>query len=401
MSTDIAFICRLLCERGFGVLSNYSLSKDMLVEDPDKCQSALEFIQVFFTTHGKMPEIETLESNLGVAFRVVAPEPITYYAEKLRDRWLMNVLLGHQEGFHQKMNAMDFKGALACLESAVSKAKAKYTGSAETGLADLRTTTADRFKEYQRIANLGGAIDGIPFPWPALNEATMGLHPGELWFIVARMKTGKSWSEVCLADHFFRNGKTVLFVTMEMPIGKISRRLDSMYSHLPYGDFKRGKLDTLLVEKYAKDLELWKDPSNPPFWVCGKGRVKTPHDLDLLVGELKPDVVLVDGMYLMKVTGQKSSSKWEKVAAVADELQELAQVRMVPVVATTQFNRKVKKETLDAGAEELGFAYEIGQNADGLIGMFQNDNLRNANKMWLKLVEHRERACCYRGFLEF
>lgn len=395
MSIDRAFLCLLVKETGFSVVSQYALTPDMFINSPDRCQDAFELIKEFFVKYGKMPEIETVEKNLpdpsgnAAELKIETQEPIGYYADKIRDRWLSNILVSHEDKYNRSMGEMDPKAALAHLEQAVALAKSKLSTTADTGLVDLRETTEERMKSFQRRKELGGRIDGLEFPWPALNEATMGIHPGELWFIVARMKTGKTWSEVCLAKHFFTTNRSVLFVTMEMPISKLSQRTDAVYSKLPYRDFKKGTLTTEQIVKYSRDLEEWKSETKPPFWICGKGRIKTPQDLDLLIEEKKPDVVIIDGIYLMRVSG-KAGSKWEKVATIADELQDIAQRRLVPIIATSQFNRKVKKDTLDAGAEDLGFSYEIGQNADALIGMFQTEDMRTEKKMVFRLLEHRE-----------
>jgi replicative DNA helicase len=389
MSIDRSFICSLLKERGFSVLADYSITPDMLNEG-EMCKSALEFAQDFYSKHGKMPEIATVEELVGVSVNIDSPEPVTFYADKIRERWLMQQLLLGTDNFNTCMKAGDYRAALSALEKTSVVAKSKLIDVKDIGIVDLRTNTKERMDEYKKLQSLGGTIDGLSFPWPAFNTATMGIHKGELWFFVARMKTGKSWIEVYLATHFFKSKKSVLLVTMEMPISKMSRRIDAVFSHLPYGDFQQGKLDIGLVERYSSDLEVWKSPDNPPFWVCGRGRVKTPMDLDLLIEEIRPDAVLVDGVYLMNASGMKPTSKWEKVAAVADELQGIAQRRLVPIIGTTQFNRKVKKTTLDGESDSIGFALELSQNCDGLIGLFQSPEMKSNKKMWLRMLEVRE-----------
>jgi len=209
-------------------------------------------------------------------------------------------------------------------------------------------------------------------------------------FIAGGFIVHNSWAEVSLAEHFWRWGYKALIITMEMPVSKISRRIDSMFSKLPFGDFKCGRIDSTLEERYSNDLNNWKQ-AQIPLWVCGKGRVRTTQDLELLIEELHPDIVLIDGIYLMRpVVAGKSGTKWEKVSTIADDLQDITQRKLVPIIGTTQFNRKVKKKDVEAGAESLGFAYEIGQNADGLIGLFQSEEMRGSKEMLLRLFEHRE-----------
>lgn len=210
-------------------------------------------------------------------------------------------------------------------------------------------------------------------------------------FVAAGFVVHNTWTLVALAEHFFRKGNRVLLASMEMPISKIARRLDTVYTKLPFGDFKKGLLDNAMEVKYIQSLAEWKGSDQTPLWICGKGRIRTPQDLELLIEELKPDIVLIDGVYLMRVAGMRSGgSKWEKVSMIADELQDLAQRKLVPIMATTQFNRSVTKKKVDAGSEDIGYSYELAQNADGLIGLFQTDEMRNSKEMLVKLMEHRE-----------
>lgn len=255
---------------------------------------------------------------------------------------------------------------------------------------DLRVNTQERWDEYHRVKKLGGVIDGIPLPWSIINKVTMGVHKGELWFFVARIKTGKTWLEVLLAQHFWSLGERVLLVTMEMPIEKIQRRIDSLYSKLPYQEFKEGKLSNDFEVEYAKSLMQFKDDKATPFWVVGNGGVRTVQDVEMLMEEMRPTVVLIDGVYLMTVPGNKTLGKWERVSTVVDSLQQLALRRSTPIVATSQFTRKIKKGKLEADASDVGFAYEISQAADCLVGLFQDDDLRAEKRMLVRLLECRE-----------
>lgn len=388
MSLDSAFISKLITMPNLLAIREKGITPDMLFDDGRK---AFDFIFTFFASYGNMPSVDTVERHVGAEFKDSVPEPIEYYCDQLRDRWLATTLASGVESYVGKMESRDINGALDVLKQLVAKAQEKAPKIKDTGFVDLRTNTNERWQAYQKAKLLGGQIDGLPTPWPALNDETLGIHPGELWFVVARLKTGKTFIELAFADHFFRNKSKVLLVSMEMPISKITQRLDAMHSKLPYGDFKRGKLSTELEGKWHNELAVdWSGDDKTPLWIAGKGMVKSVQDLEIVIEERKPDIVLVDGVYLMKSSARRADSKWERVAGVADDLQDLAQRKLVPIIATTQFNRKVKRDTMDAGAESLGFAYELAQNCDGLIGMFQDGDMKNAKKMYLRLLEHRE-----------
>lgn len=232
--------------------------------------------------------------------------------------------------------------------------------------------------------------DEVDFIEPIGSFETYDLTvPESHCFVAGGLIVHNTWIEIALSTNFWSLGYKPLLISMEMPISKIVRRIDAMLARLPYGGFRTGKLSTEQEIQYAAMLEIFKNESKIPFWVAGNGRVRTPSDVELMIEELKPDVVLIDGVYLMQSENQ-SNSKWERVSSVVDNLQSLCQRKMIPIIATTQFNRRVKRGKMDAGSEDLGFAYEIGQTADVLLGMFQDDDMRAAKRMLLKLMEHRE-----------
>jgi len=391
MDLDKAFICRLLQEPGCSSVVEANVTEVMLF---DESRAAYLFLSDFFRDHGKMPAIDTLEQNIGSEFREESPEPMSYYISLVKKRWKgnrINEALREADRVlvdKQKVT-IDPDASIDVLKTALQEISQIDTVSGDIGLVDLRTNIDERWQDYLDVKKLGGKIDGYPFPWEAFNEATMGIHPGELWMVIARLKTGKSWLEIAMGEHFFRSGVSCLLVTMEMPISKMTKRIDAVFSSLPYGDFKRGRMDTDMEKKFSESLTSWTLPERPPFWVCGKGRMRTPQDLDLLIEELKPQVVLVDGIYLMKVKS-RADSKWEKVSTIADELQDIGQRRVVPIIGTSQFGRKVNKNKINAGSEDIGFAYEIAQNADGVIGMFQPEEMKAGKEMLIRLMEHRE-----------
>jgi replicative DNA helicase len=357
----------------------------------DAGPKALEFVLDFFAHHGTMPTLDTVEQSIGEELEEETPEPFKYYIELLKKRWIGNTLNDAIIDTGQALEKRDVDTALTAVKDAVKRVGEKNVSISDVGLVDLRDTTQDRWDRYQHLKKLKGQIDGLPFPWPAMNDATMGIHKGELWFIVARLKIGKTWSEIALADHFLRFQNKVLLVTMEMSVSQISTRIDAMYAKLPYGDFKCGRLDPHLEKKFADSLMEWKADGQLPLWVCGKGRLRTVQDLELLIEELKPNIVLIDGVYLMRTGGGSDRiSKWEKVSTIADELQDLTQRKQVPILATTQFNRKVTRKRIDAGSEDIGFSLELAQNCHGLIALFQTEEMRHSKEMLVRLLEIRD-----------
>lgn len=386
MSAESLLLAKVIETEDFSAIRDSGITNEYFA-DPEALQAYL-FITDHYSQYGQLPNVDTIERMTQVDLRLGAPEPAKFYADLvIRKKRLTTLSEGVQRGI-EGIKGQDPEKCVEALKEAIAAASREEVNP-ETGLMDLRENIQERWDHYQELKKHGNAIDGIPYPWPAFNRTTMGIHPGDFISVVARMKTGKSWLEIALASHFVQNGYSFLIVTMEMPIKEMAQRYDSMFAKLPFGDFRRGKLSSELESRYSDVLQTMSE-AETPLWIAGNSVVRTPMDLGLLIEELKPDVVLVDGLYFMRVDGaQAGMKKYERVSMVVDELQSLALQKNIPIIGTTQFNRSVRKGKLDAEAGDVGFAYEIGQNSTMLVGMFQDNDMRVAKRMLIRILEYR------------
>ena len=183
-------------------------------------------------------------------------------------------------------------------------------------------------------------------------------------FIVAH----NTWGEILFLRELVRQGARPLLVTMEMSSDKIIRRFDAMYSTLAFGDFRSGLLGFDGIQRYIDEMKRM--ATEGEFFIAGDGLVRCPADIEILVQDLNPGIILIDGVYLMEPSGRKWGSKYEKVSTVIDELQPMAHRIKLPVMMTTQFNRSLKEGSLVGDSGKVGYAYEIVQNClpgDSLI----------------------------------
>jgi len=388
MSLDMMFVRRFLEDGKPAALQEIGITPDMLFDDG---KLSLLFSIDCVLKYGKMPDIQTVEIQLGKKITVCAPEELKFYADLIKKRFVANKISPKIEAAINALKNNDTDAAVEFLSTGVGEARAVQKSGADSAIIDYCGDASNRLEEYQRVKALGGEIDGYPLPWPTLNKLTRGIHPGELWFIVARMKTGKTFLLSAITKALFEARVKVLVISMEMSLKLMTRRLDAMIGKFSYGDFVKSELGTDSEVKYAKFLSELETDNNPPLWITGRGRVTTTQDVEMLIEELKPDIVLIDGVYFLSAPGVAAGgSKYDRVSAVVDILQRMSQEKNIPVIATTQFNRTVKKSKLKAGAENIGFSYEIGQNAHLVLGMFQDEDMKASGKMVVSVMEHRE-----------
>lgn len=355
----------------------------------DEARRAHDWALQFLRDNGQLPSIVTMSEALSLTFPD-AIEPVTFYFAEAFAVWKKEaVKRGFSEGVEEiKRNELD--KALEAVIKTATRIK-----SAGPGLRSLINLTDPvqvdaRIAAYDRIRALGDELEGIPTPWKSINEATRGIRESELWVILGKLKSGKTWLEVVMALYAWESGRAkgrkVLLVSEEMGIQAIARRWDAVRSRLPYSQFRTGKLDSFVEARWKSEMEALKNA--PPFLIAGKERVRNVLDLELLLEEASPDIVFVDGAYFLEATDSKS--KWDRTSAVIDGLQSLVQRKKVPIVVTWQFNRTVKTGKTEGNAENVAFAYEVMQNCDCALGVFRNATMEERKQAKLTMIESRE-----------
>lgn len=386
MSLDLKFLGSFL-DSGLvpSNLPDYHLSPEYFTEDGLKL---FEFVKDHFSKYGQIPSLDTMRDSIGIAPDGDSGEPPEYYAEQIIQREKESQLKEALSKAIDSLKGKDVNSALAAIRESVAQCS-KIGEIESSGILELRETAKKRCTAYfDKMAN-PEYFQGVPWPWPYMNKETGGMHPGELYFIVARLKQGKTWTVISMMDQIIKSNSPAMVVSMEMPVDKIARRFDSLFSSIGFSSFSKGSLTTDDKEKYAKRMDELSS-GNSPVWIYGNGRIRSVQDIELIIEEKKPSVVLIDGVYLMGMEGLKNPNKYERVSSVVDELQRIAQRKQVAIVATTQFNRTVKKGAKTVEADNIGFAYEVAQAADMVMGLVQDDDMKDEHEMILKVMERRE-----------
>lgn len=364
----------------------------------DEGKKVFKYVFDHFAQYGKVPDVATTEQDTKIQIPPMSdiPEPISYYIDRIRARALDYLAKEQVKKMVTGMDKLDTPGVVdAAKELLTEISKQNLQGEP---IYDWTINTGDRWNEYQKVKALPGGLTGIPTPWPLLNEITQGINKGEFWVIAGRPGTGKSWQVFLMALYCWMMEKKPLLISMEMPPKKVARRIDAMYAKVPYKDLKRGKLTSEIVipdsqEKQYKDA-LDGLAGRAPLQIITRKRVKVVHDVAILIEQLKPDVVFIDGLYKLKpTTVTKNATNWEKIMALADEVQELALDKDIPIVSTTQFARtQVKKgqDSMKGGLEHLAFADAIGMNADVILAYFTSDQFKANKEILARLLKNRE-----------
>ena len=203
-------------------------------------------------------------------------------------------------------------------------------------------------------------LKGLPWPWKTLNDETGGINNSEFTVLYGRPKSMKTWLMLKIASHAYTYANArVLIYTREMAPVVIRQRLVALMIQAPYKEFIDGRLDEVeaaeggtledrfydLVETIDLEESIVEEESGK------RRRIIITSDRDdkrgggvnglrTKVEKYKPDLICVDGVYLMRNDRDgKRSIKWDNITAITQDLHDVCLEFNRPIVGTTQANR--------------------------------------------------------------
>lgn len=328
-------------------------------------------------TAGQIPTVEFARYRFPTFYFGSPPDAVVVLTEQLRQEKIRIELLTLAQAIQEKAGFN--------VQEAIAEARSRFAEISSLQEAGEDLSMASAFgmlkDQYDSVQGSGGLL-GIPFPWAALNEETQGMQNGQFIIYFGRPKTMKTWLGIYTACHAYTHSRRrVLFYTREMSPKLVAGRVAATIAKVSYKAFKNGTLQPELRERVFRILQELGDDEKlagssghrqPWFTITtDRGRSGTGSGgvgwLAAKVRELKPDLVVVDGMYLMKDDRSNSRSvDWKNVAHISQDIKLMAQEYDIPIIGITQGNRagqKSKGEDLS----ELSFSDSLGQDADAVL----------------------------------
>jgi len=386
-SLDLSLAAHIIRAGGISAVLDAGIVPDHLM---DEGRSIVDYAQSHFSKYGKVPDAATIAQDLQFAVPDMSevPEPISYYIDRIKERTLDRLAVDKVKKMLEAADKVDTKAIIDTAKEFITEIS-KQNLSGEV-IDDWTKHTKERWQEYEDAKAHAGGLIGIPTPWNGINDLTQGILPGDFWILVARPGTGKTWHLVKMAIHSWLYEANPLFISLEMTRPRIKRRMDAAYARVDYKAFKRGQLGMHIEDTYKQALDSLK--GKPPLHIVTRKRVKAVNDVAILIEQLKPGVVFIDGLYKLRPSGGlRQKSHWERIMDLVDELQELGQEKECPILGTTQFSREqTKKGGRSAGLEHIGFADAIGMNSDVILALLSDDKLKMQKTLQLKMLKNRE-----------
>lgn len=350
----------------------------------DEELAAYDWLSSHYRRFGQLPSAATLEGDTGIELPS-APESLDYYLTKVRDRKTYNDL---REPFR------DLRVALA--DNSVDNAR--------TAIDNLKAVTRvmSSGQDLRNISEVGRAVirgsiaqwgregmPGITTGWPCLDNQLDGYQPGDLVTWVARPGMGKTYYLLHQAIAAWNAGSCVLFVSMEMTLEQLGRRLYGMVSGVNPRAIRRGRVSRYGTNRLNQTLEGFSENGHRFHMYAGNFR-KNVEDIETLVQELHPDIIYIDGVYILRTATGYKAGRFDIAAEVFDYLKQMTIVHDRPIICTTKFNRSAGKKGTDGSLESIGMTDAVGSNSSIVFALKEGDAPNEDTQRIVEVMKGRE-----------
>jgi replicative DNA helicase len=328
----------------------------------DDNRKAWSFVRKHYGEYSEVPTAVTVKDHYPNYKVLDVQDNLEYLLDTMVD--FRRRLLTRQglENAVEQLQDNNHDAALLAMEATI--AKVNEQGILGTHEIDLTKNTEQRYKEYQALQN--EEFLGIPTGFSKIDEATAGLQGGQLITIIAPPKTGKSQIALKMAVNVHMQGFIPMFQSFEMNNHEQQQRHDAMRANISHGRLRRGKLLPAEESRYIDILN--KMETEPSFHLIDAVNGITVSALAAKIEQTKPDIVFVDGVYLMldEVSGEMNTP--QAITNVTRSLKRLAQRVNKPIIITTQtllWKMRAGKVTADS----IGYSSSFFQDSDVILGL--------------------------------
>lgn len=259
----------------------------------------------------------------------------------------------------------------------------------------IREAAKDFICDLERRFESGSDMVGMSTGFTGIDEATLGLCPGDLVILAARPSMGKSTLVQNIATNAAESNKQSVYIaSLEMPRQQLIGRMAAAVGRIPFRHVRSGKLqegDWPRLTAFMATMRDWR-------LAVDDRTTLTLDDLRASVRRHKRKfglhLLVLDYLQLMTINGRKNGTRADDVSELTRGLKKLAGELQVPIIALSQLNRSVEqranKRPMMSDLRESG---AIEQDADTIMFLYRDEvyNPESTSKGYAELIFAKQR----------
>ena len=389
-------------ERGF--ISKLIETKDMTLVKEQQMKTSfftgdnkavVGFIFDHFQKVGEVPTVRVIEQKFphydfetynAAGIEVVGTEEgLAHWCAEMRTKAKFNKISDTVEEVIKNLDGFKGEKAFETLQKSVWYINNEIQISTAVDI----TKTAQARKELYLKRKENKGVTGIPTGISKLDWILKGLVDGTLTTLIAKTGLGKTWFQCLIGAYAQLNNYKVIQFKTEMSTELMQDRYEvllfnMMYGAINYNNFKMGMLPQKQEDLYFSFLNEDLPGLEPLI-------IDTAIDVSSVEAKIqseKPDLVLIDGVYLMS-DQQGAESDWLRIAHITRDLKKTAERYNIPIFINSQADKNTSKKT-GPEIESISFSQAIGHDSDNILALYQDEIMFNDHEMGVKVLKNRE-----------
>lgn len=253
---------------------------------------------------------------------------------------------------------------------------------------DYLEQSEERFEYYHKVE------ERISFDLDYFNKITKnGIPRKTLNIIMAGVGVGKSLTLCHFASSYIKQGKNVLYISMELAEKEVAKRIDANVLNVSMDD-----LMVLSKDMYEDKVKKLKQKTDGKLIVkeYPTAAASTVH-FRALLNELNlkknfvPDVIMVDYLNICasaRIKPGNGVNSYTYIKSIAEELRGLAVEFNVPVWSATQLTRSGYGSS-DPDLTDTSESFGLPATADFFVALVTNEQLEQLNQFAVKQLKNR------------
>jgi replicative DNA helicase len=322
----------------------------------------------YYSRYGETPTNQALKTQFP-NYRLLTgvAEPYEYYVDQFRLQRKRVILVDAVLDANAALNDDNSKLAQEELSKGLLRLGKEISAlSDENAVAKMRS----RYDSYEVSRQNVGVLTGISTGYPTLDLVTSGFQDEQFIILGGAQKQGKSFTIMKSAVAAHDQGKRVLFVSFEMSQFEQLCRYDALTCGINSFRLLHATLDDVDMKKLKMGMRVRRGMQ--PFIVSADVTASTTMSgLSAKIDQYEPDIVFVDGVYLMENEVGAEFGSSQAYTAISRGLKRLAQRIKKPVVGTTQaLPSKMGKDQV-VTMHSFAWTSAWAQDADLILGVEQ------------------------------
>lgn len=375
-------LSKVINDRDLSPLFQRNVNDSWFVDNEDR--KVWSLLKSHFTKYGECPSVDVVKENFPSYSLVEVNDSVEYLLDGIlasRRKIATVTMIG--EAIEAIDKRKDPEGALLELQKGIIKLE--EDGLSQTSDIDITENPMQRWEEYLYRKDNPGLL-GVPTGFPTIDAATGGLQNGQLVIIVAPPKTGKSTLALQIAQNIHLKGSTPMFQSFEMSNDEQLSRYVAMRARVSHTRYQNGAL-TNEEESRVKTKLMNMEHMREKFWLVDSAAGATVSGIASKIQILQPDVVFIDGMYLMMDENGEKPGSPQALTNITRSLKRLAQRVNKPIVISTQILEN-KMRNGQVTTDAIGYSSSFHQDADVIFGLQREDENVDDTRL-LKVIASR------------